>query len=115
MRSGLGGADVAETAFLRAGHPLDWCFRRQPSDEGAEVVDELVVHRLCRYAYRVVSVGNLATEFHVPVPFEGLGDSVQVDHHLDKMAGALLSCLRVDDYGVVVSLGDEVWLSTQGR
>ena len=62
-----------------------------------EVLHELVVDGFRRNADRVVPVGDLSPGLQVPVLFECLGDSVQVDHHLNDVAGVLLSSLHVDD------------------
>ena len=56
----------------------------------------------------MVPVGDLSPGLQVPVLFECLGNSVQVDHHLNDVAGVLLAGLRVDDDGLVVPSGDKV-------
>ena len=59
---------------------------------------------LSGYAYRVVAVGDLATELEVPVPLDCSGDGVQVNHDLHDVAGALLAGFRVGDDGFAVPL-----------
>ena len=78
-----------------------------------EVLYELVVHRLRRYADRVVQVGGLSPEFETPVTLQRSRDGVQVNHHLDDVTGALLPGLHVDDDRLAVPLRDQVGLARQ--
>ena len=55
----VSGRDVAEAAFLWARHPRCRPFGRQPADQRAEVLHELVVDGFRRNADRVVPVGDL--------------------------------------------------------
>ena len=71
--------DVAEAAFLRAGHAGCLLFCRQPADQRTEVLYELVVHSLRRYVDRVVQVGGLPPEFESPVTLQRSRDGVQVN------------------------------------
>ena len=109
------GRDVAEPAFLRARYLPGRQFGRQPADQCAKVLYELFVHGVRRYADRVVSVGDLALELEVPVPFKCLWDRVQVNHQLDDAGRVFRSGLRVDDdrFVAVVSLRDQVGLARQ--
>ena len=108
------GRDVGEAALWPAGHSSCGFVARDASDERAQVLDELVVDGVCRDADRVVAVGDLSPEFEVPVPFYCLGDGVEVDHHLDGMAGAVVAGLGVDDDGVVFPSGDDVRSAGEG-
>ena len=52
-------------------------------------------------------------ELQVLILFQRSWDGVQVNHHLDDVAGALMASLRVDDDGFVVAPRDEVGLARQ--
>ena len=106
-------ADVAETAFVWARHSGGRLVGRQSADQCSQALNELVVHRLRRYADRVVQVGGLPPEFESPVTLQCSRDGVQVNHHLDDVTGAVLPGLRVDDDRLAVSLRDEVGLARQ--
>ena len=58
-------------------------------------------------------VRDLPPEPGVPVPFQRPGDRVQVDHHLDGVAGAIVPGLGVDDDRLIVPPRDQVWLARQ--
>ena len=53
-------------------------------------------------------VGNLTPEHGVPVVFQHSWDRVQVDHHLDDVAGAFLAGLGVNDGGFIFPMGNDV-------
>ena len=63
----------------------------------------------------MVAVGYLPPEFDAPVPFDGPGGGVQVDHDLDGVAGAVVSRLGVDDDGVILSTGDDFRYAGEDR
>ena len=86
---------------------------RQSADQYSQVPYELVVHSLRRYAHRMIEVGCLPTEFESPVTLQRSRDGVQVNHHLDDVAGALLPGLHVDDDRLAVPLRDQVGLAGQ--
>ena len=102
------GADVAEAASRSARHSGGRLVGRQSADQCSQVLYELVVHRLRRYAYRVVQVGGLSPEFESPVTLQRSRDGAQVDHHLHGVTGAVLPVLHVDDDRLAVPLRDQV-------
>ena len=92
-----------------------WCgpFCREPWDQCAQVLYELVIRSICRHADCVVLVRDLPPELEVPVLLQCRGDGVQINHHLDHVTGALLPSLRVDDGGFVVPSCSELRLAHQ--
>ncbi len=56
---------------------------------------------------------DLAANADVPVPREGQGQGVLVDHDLDAVPGPFLTGLDVNDGGVAVVEYDEVGLAGQ--
>ena len=107
------GADVAEAAFLRARHSGGWLVGRQSADQCSQVLYELVVHSLRRYAHRMVEVGGLPSQLEIPVLLQRSRDGVQVNHHLDDVTGPVLPGLDVDDDRLAVPLRDQVGLARQ--
>ena len=104
----VNGADLTETTFLSDGHSACRFVGRKPAHECAEVLHELVAHSFRRYTHGVIPVVDLSAEPEVPVSFERSGDGVQIDHHLDGVAEAFLTGLRVDDDGFIVAPRDQV-------
>ena len=107
------GCDVAEPTFLSARYHCCWPLYREPWYQCAQVLYELVIRSLCRYADCVVLVGDLPPELEVPVLLQRRGDGAQVNHHLDHVTGTLLPGLRIDDDGFVVPSCNEVRLARQ--
>ena len=107
------GRDVAEAAFLSARHAGGRLVGRQSPDQHSQVLYELVVHSLRRYADRVVEVGGLPPQLESPLTLQRSRDGVQVNHHPDDVTGALLPVLHVDDDSLAVPLRDQVGLARQ--
>ena len=105
--------DVAEAAFRSARHAGGRLVGRQSADQCSQVLYELVIDCLRRYADRVVQVGGLTPEFETPVTLQRSRDGVQVNHHLYDVTGAVLPVLHVDDDRLAVPLRDQVGLARQ--
>ena len=67
------GTDVPEAAFLSARHAGGRLVGRDPADQRSQVLYELVVHSLRRYADRVVQVGGLPLSLRVRKRSSALG------------------------------------------
>lgn len=80
-----------------------------------QVLDERFVDGVRRNADRVVAVGYLTAELRFPVASQRLGNGVQVDHHLDGVAGVFVAGLGVDDDAVILTAGDDVGPAGQRR
>ena len=99
---------MSQSGTLRAGHTGGRLVGREPADRRSQVLDELIVHSLRRYADRVILVGDLPFEAEVSVLLWRSGDRVQLDHHLDYVAGAVLPGLRIYDHLLAVPLRDQI-------
>ena len=62
----------------------------------------------------LVGVSDVVAEFEARVLFEGIGDVVKIDHHLDDVDRAFLADFDVYDYGLFTVGGDEVWFAGKG-
>ena len=58
---------MSQSGTLRAGHTGGRLVGREPADRRSQVLDELIVHSLRRYADRVILVGDLPFEAEVSV------------------------------------------------
>ena len=61
-----------------------------------------------------VAVHDQAGKSHTALPFQDLGDGIQVDHYLDDVGRVVLAGLDVDDDGFLIVRYNEVWLAGQG-
>ena len=100
--------DVAEAAFVFAGHPGGWLVGGEPADQSSEVLDELRVQTAHRYSCCPRRIDHFSGQLGVLVLRESSGQGVHVDHDLYEVRRLFPSSFDVDDQGVVAPHYDQV-------